>query len=71
MRDLQDECMGCSEKRPAVELIARTMDAELVIDRVTLCVDCAEQDLGGLGSCTVAETCKLDSELGSPPASAN
>ncbi len=71
MRDLDDECMGCSEKRPAVELIVRTMDAELGIDRVTLCVDCAEQDLGGLINCTVAETCELDSELGSPPASAN
>ena len=46
MRQIDDECMGCS-KRPEVEVIARTMDGELVIDRATLCLACAERDLGG------------------------
>ncbi len=61
MRDHDDECLGCSA-RPEVELIARTMDGELVINRVTLCVDCAEADLGGaLSGCgAIREMCELN-----------
>ena len=60
MRQPDDECMACGcDGRPEVEVIARTMDGELVIDRATLCTDCAEKDLGGalLSDC-VREFCE-------------
>ena len=45
MRNWDDECMHCSKRRPEVELVARMMDGEVLIDRVTLCRDCAEQNM--------------------------
>ena len=60
VRESDDECMsvGC-DGWPEVEVIARPMDGGLLIDRATLCRDCAEQDLGGAlcnGEC-VREIC--------------
>ncbi len=70
MRDNEDECMGCSG-RPEVEVIARTMDGESVIDRATLCIDCAERDLEGalVGREVVREVWESDQNISSQPRS--